>query len=112
MAAGQHQHPLAGLLAPDVTLATAAGQARVAEVMRAARPVLADFTADGRAGSAAAALGADVTVMKAVATGPPAVADAVLIRPDGIVAWASGPGAADPGAGLADAVARWCPRER
>ncbi len=112
MAAGKHQHALAGLLAPDVTLATGAGQSRVAEVMRAARPVLVDFTADGRAGSAAAALSADVPVMKAVVTGSPAVADAMLIRPDGIVAWASGPGAADPGAGLADALERWCPRQQ
>jgi 2-polyprenyl-6-methoxyphenol hydroxylase-like FAD-dependent oxidoreductase len=110
MAAGQTQHALAGLLAPDVTLAAAAGQTRVAEVMRAAHPVLVDFTADGRAVRAAAALSADVPVMKAVVTGPPVVADAMLIRPDGIVAWASGPGAADPGAGLADALARWCPR--
>jgi hypothetical protein len=34
----------------------------------------------------------------------------MLIRPDAIVAWASGPDAADPAAGLAEAVSRWCPR--
>jgi 2-polyprenyl-6-methoxyphenol hydroxylase-like FAD-dependent oxidoreductase len=110
MAGGQPQHALAGLLAPDVALGTGDGQTRVAEVMRAAHPVLVDFTADDRAGNAAAALGAHVPVLRAVQTGPAAVADAMLIRPDAIVAWASGPGAADPAAGLAEAVSRWCPR--
>jgi 2-polyprenyl-6-methoxyphenol hydroxylase-like FAD-dependent oxidoreductase len=40
--------------------------------------------------------------------GKPAPADALLIRPDGYVAWASGPGDADPAAGLRDALTAWC----
>ncbi len=110
VAAGQPQHPLAGLLAPDLALVTADGRTRVAELMRAGRPMLVDFTPDGSAGTAAAALSARVPVIAALATNPPAPADAMLIRPDAIVAWASGPGAADPAAGLAEAVSRWCPR--
>lgn len=31
-----------------------------------------------------------------------------LIRPDGYVAWASGPGAADPAEGLEAALQTWC----
>jgi 2-polyprenyl-6-methoxyphenol hydroxylase-like FAD-dependent oxidoreductase len=110
MAGGQPQHALAGLLAPDLALATTDGQSRVAELMRAGRTMLVDFTPGGRAGTAAAAAGAGVPVIAGAAGRPPAPADALLIRPDGIVAWASGPGAADPSAGLAEAVSRWCPR--
>jgi 2-polyprenyl-6-methoxyphenol hydroxylase-like FAD-dependent oxidoreductase len=118
---GGQDHPLAGWLMPDLTLATAAGSTRVAELIRAARPVLLDFTARGHAAAAAADWGDRVRILTAAPAGPaPALAgtatpaaaaapaDAVLIRPDGWVAWASGPGAADPAAGLTPALRSWC----
>ncbi len=79
----------------------------MAELMREARPVLLDFTADGRVAATAAGDGQPVSSMVVRQDGQKAAVDALLIRPDGIVAWASGPGAADPAAGLADALAAW-----
>ena len=40
--------------------------------------------------------------------GEAAMPDGVLIRPDGYVAWAAGPGAADPAASLTDALTASC----
>jgi 2-polyprenyl-6-methoxyphenol hydroxylase-like FAD-dependent oxidoreductase len=101
-------HPLTGWLAPDLSLDTGDGRTRVAELMRAARPVLLDFTTDGRVAAATEAWDGPVTIrtVKARQQAPPA--DALLIRPDCYVAWATGPGAADPAAGLTDALRTWC----
>jgi 2-polyprenyl-6-methoxyphenol hydroxylase-like FAD-dependent oxidoreductase len=106
---GGQDHPLAGWLMPDLPLATGAGSTRVAELMRAARPVLLDFTAQNGAAAAAADWSDRVRILTASPAGAAsAPADAVLIRPDGWVAWASGPGAADPAAGLTAALRSWC----
>jgi 2-polyprenyl-6-methoxyphenol hydroxylase-like FAD-dependent oxidoreductase len=102
-------HALTGWLAPDLKLETADGPATVAGLMRAARAVLLDFTPED-SGATAAAAGTAVPVMKARVRGGAPPADAMLIRPDGWVAWASGPHAADPAAGLAEALATWCER--
>jgi 2-polyprenyl-6-methoxyphenol hydroxylase-like FAD-dependent oxidoreductase len=101
-------HPLLGHLMPDIGLATAGGSSRVAEVMRAGRPVLLDFSTDGRAARAAEPWNEPVTVMMARPLDPPPPADALLIRPDGYVAWTSQAGAADPVEGLRDALLAWC----
>ncbi len=108
--AGHRLNELAGRLAPDLKLENADGSTTVAELMRAARPVLLDFTADGRVETTAANSGRHVPGMKVKPIGGAAPADAVLIRPDGWVAWASGPHAADPAEGLADALSTWCER--
>jgi 2-polyprenyl-6-methoxyphenol hydroxylase-like FAD-dependent oxidoreductase len=102
------QHDLVGLLAPDLRLATADGRTRVAEVMRAARPVLVDFTDDGRVAAAAAGWSGPVTLLLSKPLAGTAAADGLLIRPDGYVAWASGPGAIHPAAGLEAALRAWC----
>jgi 2-polyprenyl-6-methoxyphenol hydroxylase-like FAD-dependent oxidoreductase len=101
-------HPLTGRLAPDLSLKTADGRTRVAELMRAARPVLLDFTTEGRVAAAVAGWDGPVTILtvKPGEGAPPA--DGLLIRPDCYVAWATGPGAADPAAGLTDALRTWC----
>jgi hypothetical protein len=101
-------HPLVGRLAPDLRLVTADGQTRVAELMRPARPVLLDLTDDGRVAAAAAAWTGPVTVPMVKPLTGTAAADGLLIRPDGYVAWASGPGAADPVSGLEAALHAWC----
>lgn len=105
-------HALVGRLAPDLRLVTADGHTRVAELMRAARPVLLDFTEDGRVAAAAAGWDDHVTlviVRPLTGAGP---ADALLIRPDGYVAWASGPEATEPSVGLAEALRTWCGEPR
>ncbi len=103
-ATGRHQ--LAGRLAPDYRVVTADGtRTRIAELMRGARPVLLDFTPDGRAAAAAAGWSDLVPALRVTPQAGNAAADAVLIRPDGVVAWAAGPRAADPSSGLAGALA-------
>lgn len=80
-------HPWVGRWVPDFAVAGADGARRVAELARDGRPLLIDLT--GGAVVAAAAAGArGVTI----ATGRPVgdvAAQAVLVRPDGYVAWAS-----------------------
>ncbi|MGW0181815.1 FAD-dependent monooxygenase [Nocardia sp. NPDC003345] len=95
-------HPLAGRLVPDTELVTPAGPGRVAGLLHNARPVLLDF---GGGDTAAASGWRDrVDLVHAAADEPPA--RALLIRPDGYVAWATD----DPaprGDGLPNALTRW-----
>jgi hypothetical protein len=102
-------HPLLGRRMPDLDLVTAAGPLRVFTLLHRARPVLLNLGAPG---------GFDITpwadrvwLTDASYAGPwdlpvlgtvPAPA-AVLIRPDGYVAWAGEP--TDPA--LPDALTRW-----
>ncbi|MFC7104923.1 hypothetical protein ACFQQB_33440 [Nonomuraea rubra] len=74
---------------PDLELD---GGGRVAELMRAARPVLLDL------GGGAEVAGDWIDVVRARCDDPPA--DALLIRPDGYVAWAGTDG-------LAEAAEEW-----
>lgn len=111
-------HPLLGRRMPDVDLVTAAGRCRFATLLQEARPVLLDLGHEGRfdlerrvehwaqhwAGRvrlfAAECPGVwELPVLGEVV--PPA---AVLVRPDGHVAWV-GEGSTD---GLEAALVRWC----
>jgi hypothetical protein len=102
-------HPLLGRRMPDLDLVTADGPLRVFTLLSEARPVLLNFAELGgfdvgpwgdRVKSIAAKYVGEweLPVMGAVAA--PA---AVLIRPDGYVAWAGN----HPQVGLADALATW-----
>jgi 2-polyprenyl-6-methoxyphenol hydroxylase-like FAD-dependent oxidoreductase len=82
---GVNGHDLAGRWMPDLPLHTADGPTRVAEVMRTGRPVLLDLAGTGL-GAAAEGWSDRVDVLHATTPEPPA--DAVLVRPDGHVAWA------------------------
>lgn len=104
-------HPLLGRRMPDVDLDTPEGPRRVFALLHDARPLLLDL--GGADGAVAAALAGDerVRVVAARTAGPwtmpvigavPAPA-AVLVRPDGVVAWV-GDGST---AGLDDALTRW-----
>ncbi|MFF3575055.1 hypothetical protein ACFYXQ_45695 [Nocardia jiangxiensis] len=73
---------------PDFAVADTGGTHRIAELARDGRPLLADLT-DG--GTVAAAI-TDIADQLTVAAGQPVgevPATAVLIRPDGYVAWAT-----------------------
>jgi 2-polyprenyl-6-methoxyphenol hydroxylase-like FAD-dependent oxidoreductase len=101
-------HPLLGRLMPDVGLAVDGGTTRVAELMRAARPVVLDFTPDHSAATVAKAWTGPVTVLIAKPLEPPPPAEALLLRPDGYVAWAGAAGGPDRGDGLGAALRAWC----
>jgi len=86
-------HPLLGRRMPDLDLVTAAGPRRIFSLLHGARPVLLNFSDPG---SLALGPWADrVQLVDAVSVGPwelpvvgvVAAPAAVLIRPDGYVAW-------------------------
>jgi 2-polyprenyl-6-methoxyphenol hydroxylase-like FAD-dependent oxidoreductase len=102
-------HPLVGRFAPDLDLATPDKRTtRVAELMRAAHPVLLDFSTDGGVAAQAEGWSDHVSIVVTEPLIKPAPADALLIRPDGYIAWASVAQPADPAAGLQDALTAWC----
>jgi 2-polyprenyl-6-methoxyphenol hydroxylase-like FAD-dependent oxidoreductase len=120
-------HPLAGRFAPDLRLDTGGGVTRVAELVRSARGVLLDLSGSGQAVGFSAPGGSPTGVLTANSTlahaasgwrdrvsvtaarplAPPAPAAAMLIRPDGYVAWAAGPDTADLAGGLPEALRAW-----
>jgi len=80
---------------------------RIAELTRTARGILLDLTDDAAVAAAASDwAAARLSVITARCLTKPAPA-ALFIRPDGYVAWAVGPGAADPVAGLDEALRSW-----
>ncbi len=102
-------HPLLGRRMPDLDLRTAGGPLRVFELLHDARPVLLNL---GAPGAVRAGAWADrVPLVEATCDGPwelpviGAVAEpaAVLVRPDGYVAWVGDGG----DTGLADALGVW-----
>jgi bifunctional hydroxylase/dehydrase len=98
---GQGTHPLLGLRIPP-DLPVNEGKARAAEVLRSGRGVLLDVTGDAELRRTAAQWADRVDTLKAAPQDELADTEAVLVRPDGYVAWAS------PGCGLpAPALRRW-----
>ena len=102
-------HPLLGRRMPDLELLTAGGPLRVFSLLHGARPIL--LSLDG-ASSAGAAPWADRVqrvdarydgAWELPALGPVTAPRAVLIRPDGYVAWVADAA----GTGLEAALARW-----
>ena len=105
---GAETHPLVGRWVPDVAVMRAGATHRIAELARSGRPVLVDFT---ESGAVAAAL-TDVADQLTLATGRPVgaiAATAVLVRPDGYVAWASSQATPEPDAlrELRSELTRW-----
>jgi 2-polyprenyl-6-methoxyphenol hydroxylase-like FAD-dependent oxidoreductase len=81
-----HRHPLLGHWAPDLRLVTPAGGTRVPRLMHRGRGVLLDLAERTVLRDAATGWSDRVDVVAARCEGPPP-ADALLIRPDGYVAW-------------------------
>src|SRR5690606_12431275 len=104
------QHPLLGRRMPDLDLVTGSGLRRVFSLLHAARPVLLNF---GELDALRVDAWTDrVEVVDAAydgewrlpVLGPVTAPGAVLIRPDGYVAWVGD----DRKAGLAEALGTWC----
>ncbi|GLX97328.1 FAD-dependent monooxygenase [Herbidospora sp. NBRC 101105] len=85
---GAGPHPLAGAFAPDLTLHTGQGITGLAELMHAARPVLLDLADRPELRRTCRDWQHRLDVHTAKTEDRPA--DALLIRPDGHVAWAAG----------------------
>ncbi|WP_043636576.1 FAD-dependent monooxygenase [Nonomuraea candida] len=98
--------PGAGRMAADLVLKTGDGPVRLVELLREGRPLLLDLAGRDDLVAQAAGWADRVDVVRAAADHP---ADALLIRPDGYVAWTSAAGAGHP---LADSLARWFGRPR
>jgi oxygenase len=99
---GGPAHPLHGMRLPPTDLRTGAARCTTADLLRSGRGLL--LALDGPPPPMNTALADRIdTVTAQTEPGSPLNAGAVLVRPDGYVAWA---GAAD-GAGLAEAAQRW-----
>jgi len=102
-------HPLRGRRMPDLDLVTARGPMRVFTLLRDARPVLLNFDERGSfdiTSWADRVRRVDATYVgrwELPVLGPVSAPAAVLVRPDGYVAWAGD--TTEPG--LADALTRW-----
>ncbi len=105
---GISAHPLIGHWVPDFSVANASGTRRIAELARDGRPLLVDLTKHGEVASAMVDVGDQLTVAAGRPVGDVA-ATAVLVRPDGYVAWASSASAPDLDelAELRGVLARW-----
>jgi 2-polyprenyl-6-methoxyphenol hydroxylase-like FAD-dependent oxidoreductase len=98
-------HPLVGRWVPDFGVATPAGSRRIAELARDGRPLLVDLTDSGYVAAACTSVSDQLTVAAGSAVGQLA-ATALLVRPDGYVAWASSQLRPDL-VGLRGALKRW-----
>ena len=114
---GNGEHPLTGRRVPDapIELATTNRRARIHELLRPARPVLLDLAGDTKPLDALAGWSQRLQVVAArgeldqweipnIGTVPAPAA--ILIRPDGYIAWATN-GRPDPTA-LQNALTTWC----
>ncbi|HEY9720942.1 MAG TPA: FAD-dependent monooxygenase [Oscillatoriaceae cyanobacterium] len=104
---GDDPHPLAGCLAPKLALRTAAGPTSLAALMPAARPVLLDLAGRAELRAAAEPWRDRVAVHSVHCDDRPA--DALLIRPDAVVAWGAAIGASADAAvpALREALTVW-----
>jgi 2-polyprenyl-6-methoxyphenol hydroxylase-like FAD-dependent oxidoreductase len=82
-------HPLVGRWVPDFAVTNASGTRRVAELARDGRPLLLDLTDRGVVAAALADIEDRVTIAAGRPVGDVPAATALLVRPDGYVAWAS-----------------------
>lgn len=113
---GGGDHPLAGRRVPDADLKTPDGATRVYELLHAARPVLLDLRGSAELAAAAEGWAGRVDIVEArseddnwtvPAAGEIPAPAALLIRPDGHVAWAAAPGGALDTSALRTALTTW-----
>jgi 2-polyprenyl-6-methoxyphenol hydroxylase-like FAD-dependent oxidoreductase len=87
-ATGADAHPLVGRWVPDFAVTDGGQTRRVAELARDGRPLLVDLTHSGEVAAAVSNEDDRLTVVAGRPVGE-LPATAVLVRPDGFVAWAS-----------------------
>ncbi|WP_084261475.1 FAD-dependent monooxygenase [Micromonospora rifamycinica] len=95
-------HALTGRFAPDLALRIGSRDTRLAELLRPGRPLLVDLTGVGGLAELTEPWRDRIAFVTGHAPAPPA--DALLVRPDGYVAWARGPDGDDD---LLAAVETW-----
>lgn len=108
---GPGHHPLLGRRVGHRELVGGAGGTSTTELLHPAHGVLLDLADEPAVRAAADGFSGRVTVVTAVpkpvdGADPLAGTTALLVRPDGHVAWAA-PGTGDPAAGLGDALRTW-----
>jgi 2-polyprenyl-6-methoxyphenol hydroxylase-like FAD-dependent oxidoreductase len=101
-------HALVGRWVPDFAVTNDSGTRRVAELARSGWPLLLDLTDRGEVAAVVADIAHELDVVAGRPVGD-AAATAILVRPDGYVAWASSATAVDPTelAELRRVLARW-----
>lgn len=90
MGAGGDRHPLLGRWAPNLTLRTQRGTTRVAELMHAGKGVFLDIAGRSALQDVVANWADRIDAVAARCYEHPANLDALLVRPDGYVAWVAG----------------------
>jgi 3-(3-hydroxy-phenyl)propionate hydroxylase len=107
---GMPDAPLAGQLAPDLTLQTRDGPTRASALQHTGRALLLDLADRADLREVATGRSDRLTVVTGTAAESPGT-DALLVRPDGYVAW-SARGRGDDPATLGAAIERWIPGVR
>jgi len=102
-------HPLLGRRMPDLDIVTADGPVRVFQLLHQARPVLLELGGPGLdtgawSGRVRHVVGTCSGAWELPVVGEVVAPTAVLVRPDGHVAWVGEDGAE----GLTDALTTWC----
>lgn len=108
-AARGDRHPLLGRWAPNLVLTTEQGKTQVAELMHGGKGVLLDLAGRSVLHEVAANWADRVDAVAARCYERPAKLDALLIRPDGYVAWVASSDDSDQESqtGLRSALERW-----
>ena len=101
---GPGQHPLLGRRVPDHELLVGERKSSTYELLHRGHATLLDLQDSAALRTAAGPWSDRVDVVTAARHDGPAVATALLVRPDGYVAWARADGSVD---GLAEALRRW-----
>jgi 2-polyprenyl-6-methoxyphenol hydroxylase-like FAD-dependent oxidoreductase len=112
---GCRDHPLLGRRVPDVAINTSGGTTSIYQLLHRATPILLTFSDSAALAEATTAWAGRITTVSATNDGEPwtlpdatsiPAPTALLIRPDGYVAWIAGgtPDLAD----LSDTLTAWC----
>jgi 2-polyprenyl-6-methoxyphenol hydroxylase-like FAD-dependent oxidoreductase len=103
------RHPLIGRWAPNLSLGVGSGGIQVAQMMCSGKGVFIDLGGDSELRDMASKWADRILVVSGHCNEPLADLDAMLIRPDGYVAWACGPGEerGESGRALRAGLRRW-----